>query len=60
VRGGRVGVVGAKGRLADRQRPLILHPSASQIPKLLQRAAKCVPALGDLPSLSASGETATW
>jgi hypothetical protein len=38
--GGYGRVVGAKGRFANRQRPLQLHPSTLQVPKLPQHAAK--------------------
>jgi hypothetical protein len=38
--GGHVGMVGAKGRLANRQRPPQLGPSAFQIPKLSRRRCR--------------------
>ena len=45
---GHVGVVGAKGRLADRQRPLVLRPGTGQVAKPAKRRPKAVTAPGDL------------
>jgi hypothetical protein len=41
-------VVGAKGRLPDRKRPLILHLGAGQVPMSLQHAAEVVAPDGHL------------
>jgi deazaflavin-dependent oxidoreductase (nitroreductase family) len=48
-------VVGAKGRLPDRHRPLILHPGTGQLPKLAQHPTQGVAAPGHLHSLRAQG-----
>jgi hypothetical protein len=48
AKGRHVGVLGAKGRLADRQRPLVLRPGALQVPKPAKHGPKPVIAPGDL------------
>jgi hypothetical protein len=51
-------VVGANGCLADRQRPLILRPGASQVPKVPQHVAKVAAPDGYVRVVGAKGRLA--
>ena len=48
-------MVGAKGRLAELQRPLVLDSGPGQVPKVLQHAAQGVTPPGDLWVVWAEG-----
>lgn len=41
-------MVGLKGRLADGQRPLQLHPRTGQIPKIMKRQGENASSHGDI------------